>query len=306
MSHFTLKQLEIFIAVANHLSISGAARALHLSQPAVTQQIHKIEARSGRTLFEHVGKKIHLTEESRRLLQYAKNVIEQAELFKDACFSKNNVIKGKFKVGVGIPLQAMFFNALAKFIHQYSSANFEFLDGDRTIQLNYLNENKIDFCLVVHPVDNSKLISEMIMELPMTFIISPKNQLANKKNITSQMLSDETFIRCDEGSANYHQLNELLIRTNNKSPNIIQISDQNAVKQAVMANLGISVLPKYMLQLEFKHNLLMPLLIDDYTNFVTAAFWVQRTDKKLSPLMQSFKTFLFNELRQANENLLYF
>ena len=177
MAHFTLKQFEIFIAVANYLSISGAARSLHLSQPAVSQQIHKIEAHSERTLFEHVGKKIHLTEEGRLLLQYAKNVIEQAELFKEACFSKNNVIKGTFKVGVGIPLQAMFFNALAKFIHQYSSANFEFLDGDRPTQLNYLNENKIDFCLVVHPVNSSKFISEMIIELPMTFIMSPKNHL---------------------------------------------------------------------------------------------------------------------------------
>src|SRR6185312_4464971 len=112
-----------------------AARALHLSQPAVSQQIHKIEQYSGKFLFEQIGKKIHITEDGRLLLQFAKNVIEQAELFKIACKNKNDHIHGKLKIGIHVPLQALIFSLVNKFIHQFSSVNFEFFDGDHKIQL---------------------------------------------------------------------------------------------------------------------------------------------------------------------------
>ncbi|MFC3909557.1 LysR family transcriptional regulator [Legionella dresdenensis] len=294
MTYYTLKQLKIFIAVANHASISSAARALHLSQPAVSQQIHKLETQLAKILFEFIGKKIYLTHEGNILLEYAKKIIEQADLFEQACFSAHHEINGKLKVAVGISLQRVFFKAIAQFISQHPSVQFEFGDGDRATQLKHLYENKVDFYLVVHPVNQIKYTSEKIVDLPMTFIMSPQHHLANKNRITSADLAEETFIICHEGSANYDQLNSLLKKRRN-SPWLIQINDQNAIKSAVMANLGISVLPDSMLEFELKHNLLKSFVIADYTNPVTGAFWVQHVDKQLSPTAEAFKSFLFNQ-----------
>lgn len=150
---------------------------------------------------------------------------------------------------------------------------------------------------MVHLVDRMKLTSEMIAELPMTFIVSPQHHLAAKKNVMSHQLLDEVFIICEEDSANYHKIQELFRKSNNRSSNLLQIKDQNAIKHAVMANLGISVLPDYFLQVELKHNMLIPLIIDDFINPITAAYWVQRENKKLSPTAQLFKAFLFDELK---------
>jgi DNA-binding transcriptional LysR family regulator len=300
MSSFTLKQLEIFITVARHMSISEAARMLHLSQPGVSHQIRKIEMHTGRRLFEQMGKKIYLTEEGSLLLEQAKNIIEQAELFNTACIANNPNISGKLKLSTGILLQPLFFNLYSKFSRQYPSVNVELLDGDQNIQLQYLHENKIDFCLMMRPTNRIKLVSEMIIDLPMTFIVSPQHRLANKRNFTLQMLSDETFIVCGDDSVNYIKIHELFKKLNNSSPKLIQIKDPNAIKQAVMANLGISVLPNYMLQLELKHSLITPLIIDDSIKPTTAAYWVQHADKKLSAITQIFKNFIFNEFGVTN------
>lgn len=300
MVRFTLKQLEIFIAVAKHLNISVAAQSLNLSQPAVSQQIHKLELQLERSLFEFIGKKMYLTEEGKAHLKYAQCVIEHAEHFENACFSKSNTMNGTFKVAVGIPLQSMFFRTVAQFMSQHPSVNFEFYDGDRTTQLNYLQDNQVDFCLAVHPVNKMNYVCEKIIDLPMTFILSPNHRLANKKNITSNHLLKETFILCDEGSANYDHLHGLFKKMNYQKLKLIQINDQNAVKQAVIANLGIAVLPNYMLELEFVHGLLKPLIIDDYANRVTGVFWVQHAAKELTSLTQTFKLFLFNEFKRTN------
>jgi len=301
MAHLTLKQLEIFIAVADCLSISKAARTLHLTQPAVSQQIHKIELYSGIVLFDQIGKKIYLSEDGRKLLQIAKNVTEQVELFKITYKNKNNNIQGKLKIGVGAPLQALIFKLINKFMHRFPSVNFEFLDGDRKTQLENINENKVDCCLIVHQENKIYLLNEKIIDLPMTFIISPQHHLNGKNNVTTEMLANETFIICEEGTANYHQLNELFNKLSNKPPKLMLIKDQNAVKHAVMANIGISILPSYMLQLEIKNNLLIPVIIDECAKPVTAAYWVQHVDKKNSPLIRTFKNFLFNELKEDNE-----
>src|SRR5690606_1016219 len=107
------------------------------------------------------------TDESKVLLEHAKNVIEKAELFKNACSAQQSIPHGKFKVAVGIPLQEVFFKAMTQFMKHYPMVQFEFWDGDRATQLSYLDENKVDFCLTVHPVSKIHHTSERIIDLPM-------------------------------------------------------------------------------------------------------------------------------------------
>ena len=77
MSHFTLRQLQVFSAVARHLSHSRAAEELHLSQPAVSMQIKQLEQSIGLPLFDQVGKQIHLTEAGHEMVIYSRNIAQQ-------------------------------------------------------------------------------------------------------------------------------------------------------------------------------------------------------------------------------------
>ena len=79
MKHATLRQLKVFAAVARHLSFARAAEELHLTQPAVSGQIRKLEEHAGVALFEQVGKKTHLTAAGADLLGIVRSIIEQFE-----------------------------------------------------------------------------------------------------------------------------------------------------------------------------------------------------------------------------------
>lgn len=297
MLKFTLKQLIIFINVANHLSISKAARSLHLSQPAVSQQIRKIEAQIGKQLFEQIGKQIYMTEEGKHLLVYAKKVIEQAEIFELASHSKKPHVSGKLSLSINTPLQSIFFNTLSKFVNQYPLIGIELLDGVHNIQLQHLKENRIDFCLMVNPVKKLRISCEFLADVPMTFIVSQKHRLADKKNVDIESLAKEKFIICEEDTANYMATRELFKKMHMKSSRLIHIHDQNAIKHAVIANLGISVLPRFMLEFEIQHNMLVPIVIKHFTLPKTGIYWVQHEDKMLNSIAQQFKKFILNEFK---------
>jgi len=76
MRNVTLRQMRVFTAVARHGSFTRAARELHLSQPAVSQQIKLLEQEAGLPLFEHIGRTIHVTAAGEELLRYASQVTE--------------------------------------------------------------------------------------------------------------------------------------------------------------------------------------------------------------------------------------
>ena len=93
MKHATLRQLKIFEAVARHLSFSRAAEELHLTQPAVSSQIRKLEDHAGLPLFEQVGKKIHLTAAGAELVGIGRAIVEQFEAAENAMTQYKGVVR---------------------------------------------------------------------------------------------------------------------------------------------------------------------------------------------------------------------
>ena len=100
MKHATLRQLKVFEAVARLLSFSRAAEELHLTQPAVSTQVRKLEDHAGNTLFEQFGKKVYLTAAGTELLQLSRAIIQQFEAAENAMLQFKGISGGKLNVGV--------------------------------------------------------------------------------------------------------------------------------------------------------------------------------------------------------------
>ena len=100
MKHATLRQLKVFEAVARLLSFSRAAEELHLTQPAVSTQVRKLEEHAGNALFEQFGKKIYLTPAGAELLQIGRAIIQQFEAAESAMTQFKGVSGGRLNVGV--------------------------------------------------------------------------------------------------------------------------------------------------------------------------------------------------------------
>ena len=95
MKHATLRQLKVFASVARHLSFARAAEELHLTQPAVSGQIRKLEEHAGVPLFEQLGKKTHLTAAGADLLGIVRSIVEQFEVAENAMTQHRGVSGGR-------------------------------------------------------------------------------------------------------------------------------------------------------------------------------------------------------------------
>ena len=98
MKHATLRQLKVFASVARHLSFARAAEELHLTQPAVSGQIRKLEEHAGVALFEQLGKKTYLTAAGADLLGIVRSIIEQFEVAEHAMTQHKGVSGGRLNV----------------------------------------------------------------------------------------------------------------------------------------------------------------------------------------------------------------
>ena len=119
MKHATLRQLKVFEAVARHLSFSRAAEELHLTQPAVSTQVKKLEEHAGLALFEQFGKKIYLTPAGAELLDISRGIIQQFELAESAMTQFKGVAGGKLNVAVISAGDYFFPRMLVEFIGRH-------------------------------------------------------------------------------------------------------------------------------------------------------------------------------------------
>ena len=100
LRHATLRQLKVFESVARHLSFSRAAEELHLTQPAVSTQVSKLEDLAGNTLFEQLGKKIYLTPAGSELLRISREISAQFDEAENAMAQFRGICGGRLNVGV--------------------------------------------------------------------------------------------------------------------------------------------------------------------------------------------------------------
>ncbi len=297
MTSITLKQLEIFVAVANKLSFSSAANSLHLTQPAISKQIRNLEEQCGYTLFEQVGKKIYLTETGQHLLKYTENILGAVELLNDNINQSDHIIGGKLRIGMGDTLQHVMFDILADFRNLYPKVEFNVSINNYPVLSEQLLENKLDFAIMGNVGTRFGLTAELITRPPLLLVASAKHPIAIKRKITFKELQNETFIIGEHGSASYILTNELFNKIQPIDEKIFQISNFEAMKHAVKANLGVAILAKFILSSELTKGSIASLNVVGLDPMKLDLYWVQHKDKQLSKAGKLFKKMVFKQLK---------
>src|SRR5882672_8610150 len=144
MRHATLRQLKVFEAVARQLSFSRAAEELHLTQPAVSTQVKKLEDHAGLPLFEQFGKKIYLTQAGAELLDISRGIIQQFENAESAMTQFKGVSGGKLNVAVISAGDYFFPRMLVEFIGRHQGVALNFTVHNREGLLSHMAANLTD------------------------------------------------------------------------------------------------------------------------------------------------------------------
>lgn len=185
MKHATLRQLKVFESVARLLSFSRAGEELHLTQPAVSTQVKKLEDHSGMPLFEQFGKKIYLTAAGAELLEISRNIIAQFEAAESAMTQLKGVSGGKLNVAVISAGDYFFPRLLVEFVGRHKGVVLNFTVHNRDGLLSHMAANLTDLCVMVRPPQEPELdtVGEAFAPHPYVIVAAPGHALVGKKKL---------------------------------------------------------------------------------------------------------------------------
>ncbi len=289
MKNITLKQLEIFYEVATNLSFSMAAEKLFLTQPAISKQIHNLQEEYGCPLIEQIGKKIYLTAEGKKFFSHVEQVLDAMKSLKNnSGHSKHETDNLRLNIGV----QYLHFNVMSNFQQLYPNIDFNIYTYPFDTLTDMLLTNKIDIGILTRPNIPANLISIPITKVPLAIVASPKNKLCRKKSLSIDDLASETFIVAEDGSINFQHTENILSAIPKQQQKTMQITSFESIIHAVYSNIGISILPEFILHDEEKEHNLKKLELANIDPMQMDVFWVQHKDKQLPPAAELVKEFL--------------
>src|SRR6201991_3475123 len=180
MRNVTLRQMKAFAAVARHLSFTRAARELHLTQPAVSQQIKLLEDEVGMPLFEKIGRKVQLAPAGAELLRYATQTIELMREANESLSAMRGLKRGVLKLGAVSTAKYFAPSLLSAFKPAYPEVTIQFAVGNREEIIRQLAGNEIDLVIMGRPPRELETVAEPFAKHPLVLIASPRHPLARK------------------------------------------------------------------------------------------------------------------------------
>jgi DNA-binding transcriptional LysR family regulator len=294
MIHATLQQLRLFEAVARHSNFTRAAEEVHLSQPAVSIQVKRLEENVGLALFEHVGKRITLTDAGRELYAASKDVLGRLADLEGAIDSLRGEVAGTLRVTAVTSAKYFLPHLLGAFIRRYPDVEPKLKVANRASLLDRAADNEDDLYVMGHVPDDLDVLEFPFLENIISMVASPSHPLAGKRKIALKQLTEERFLVRETGSGNRKVLEEFFAEQDITINPYMELGSAEAIKQGVMAGLGISALSLHNLRLEIAAGQIVVLKVE---GFPLRRRWnvVHRKGKRLSPAALSFIEFLQTE-----------
>ncbi len=248
--HVSLRQLKVFEAVARHLSYTRAAEELHLSQPAVSMQVRQLEEEAGLPLFERLGNRILLTEAGREVYDYGRTINSALQEMEEVLESLKGVSRGRLHLAVASTVNYFAPRLLAIFQQRYPGIGLQLDVTNREQLVRMLYDNAVDLVLMGVPPTDMEVESEAFMENPLVVIAPPDHPLAHARAISPARLVDEIFVMREPGSGTRQTMERFFGERGLTIRHGMQMTRNEAVKQAVRSGLGLSVVSLHTIELE--------------------------------------------------------
>ncbi|NOZ36723.1 MAG: LysR family transcriptional regulator [Gammaproteobacteria bacterium] len=259
MMPFTLQQLRLFESVARNNSFTRAAKELALSQPAVSSQMKRLEQELGVAVFEQVGKKIFLTPAGMALYDSSGNILAHVAELKENIDSFKGVIQGPLQIAVITTSKYFMPHLLGEFLKKYPDVKPTLKFTNRAAVMARLMNNEDDFVVLGLPPDNPNLKSYQFLQNVLVAVAPPDHPMAQKKNIPLRDFIGEKSLVREPGSGTRMVFENEVVRQKLTLDPYMELDSSEAIKQSVMAGLGLSVLSLHSIRLEIKAGALVVL-----------------------------------------------
>ncbi|WP_397533578.1 LysR family transcriptional regulator [Roseateles sp.] len=293
----TFRQLEVFREVAERLSVTDAARVLHLAQPTVSTQLTRLAQALDAQLFEQIGKKLYLTDVGEELLTTSRELFEVLDRLEMRLAQRAGLAVGRLRLGVVTTAKYLVPGLLGPFCKSHPQVEVEFQVGNRAEIRRRLQDNLDDLYVFSHPPRELDIELTLLTENPLVVIAPSEHPLARRKRVRWDELAGERWLMREQGSGTRHAIERHCEAQGLRLDNPITIASNEAIKESVAAGLGMAILSRLALTHMAPGNLVeLPV-----EGFPIANSWylVVPRGKQLSPIAEAFKHYLLSELGAA-------
>lgn len=289
--NITFRQLKTFLALAEHCSITDAARAMHVTQPTVSMQLKEMAEIVGMPLYEVTGKKLQLTDAGRELQNTAKNLLDEWDRFKQAIAARKGLTAGRLRLSVVSTAKYFTPRLLGDFcrMHPDVEISLEVLNRDGVVQR--LRDNVDDLYIMSKPPVDIDAVIHAFMPNPLVLIAPKGHVLEGRSRVTLADLHAERFVLREKGSGT-RLTTDAHFAKNHFVPRLrLEMGSNEALKQAVAGGLGLSVVSQHALGPDLAGQGLTVLGVE---GFPVESKWytVHLRGKRLTPLAAAFMQYL--------------
>lgn len=292
--HFTLQQLRLLEAVSRHGSYTRAANELHLTQPAVSIQMKRLEVQLDLQLFEMVGKKILLTTAGREVYQAAQDILLRVDQLKNSLDRVKGQVQGPIQISVVTTAKYFMPHLLGQFLHHYPAVEPILKFTNRAKVIERLLNHEDDFVIMGQIPEDARLESYPFLNNVLGVVAPPDHPLANESSIPLKRLVQERFLTREIGSGTRYVFDQLLEKQKLIIDPYMELGSGEALKQGVMAGLGIAVLSLHSVQLERETDNMVVLDVEGFP-LIRRWYAVHLKGIHLSLAAQTFLDFMLEE-----------
>jgi DNA-binding transcriptional LysR family regulator len=291
MKNASMRQLRVFVAVAKHASVTRAADELHLTPPAVSMQLKELETDIGLPLFDRTGRTVALTMVGEYLLVYAQRILATLREADSAVARLRGLASGTLVIGMVSTAKYFLPRLLARFREEHPGIEFRLALGNREMLVRKLQGNEVDLAVMGRPPRELETRAEPFAAHPHAVIAAADHRLAGADPIPPSALAGEGFIVREEGSGTRSAMEQFFREHSLKPPVIMEMASNETIKQAVIANMGLSFLSLHTLGLELERGLLHVVPVEGLP-LVRRWHIVNTHGRTLSPAAEAFRYFI--------------
>ena len=292
MKNATLRQLRIFASVARHLSFARAAEELKLTAPAVSMQIKELEAEIGMPLFDRDSRNVSLTIVGEYVLAHTRRILALMRDTEDLVARFRGLKTGPLDVGMVSTAKYFLPRLLADFRREHPGIELRLqICNNRDELVSLMQEGAVELAIMGRPPKGWPSRAEPFAMHPHVLVCANDHPFASLEQVPAAALADEGFIVREPGSGTRAALDEYMQAHQLKPRVAMQMSSNEAIKQAVMAGMGIALLSLHTIGLELNHKLIAA---PDTEGLPLMRRWhvVTTPAKTLSPAAEAFRYFV--------------
>ncbi len=290
----TIRQLEVLDAVGRLGSVTGAAAALHLTQPAVSMQLRQLEEQLALSLFEPVGRGLQITEPGRELAAMATELLLQIDDFAGAAGELRGVRRGRVRLGVVSTAKYFAPRLLALFLKSHPGLDLKLNVYNREQIIEQLQSYAIDLGIMGRPPEGASLVGTPFAPNPLAIVAAPAHPLSLRSEIAPEDLENESFIVREPGSGTRIAMDRYFADAGVTVKAVMEADSNETIKQSVMAGIGIGMLSLHTVRLELAAGRLVTLRVAGLP-LRRQWFVVHSRLRSLTPAAGEFHQYLLRE-----------